>query len=105
MTPAAPSVVIVQVAPPALATPTPLLPSERWGRPASYPAAPVLAAPPQESCRGGAWASRPPGEGTGCEPIVVAGSTQPAGSDFPLRSVVIVAELLASVAVLRWALR
>jgi hypothetical protein len=46
-----------------------------------------------------------PGEGTGCEPIVLARSTQPAPSDFPLRSAVIVGELLASVAVLRWALR
>jgi hypothetical protein len=65
----------------------------------------VLAPSPQESCRGSAWTSRLPGEGTGCEPILLAPTTQPAPSDSPLRSAVIVAELLASVAVLRWALR
>jgi hypothetical protein len=95
--------VIVQVASPALATPTPLPPNERWSRPSPSPAAPVLAAPASDPCRPGAPMRLPPDNG--CEPLVLARSSQPTQADFPLRSVVIVAELLASVAVLRWALR
>jgi uncharacterized protein YvpB len=102
VTPVAPQVVVVQVSAPALATPTPPPPGERWGRPAAVAAAPVA---PQDGCRAGSAWARVPGDRTGCEPLVLGSSTAPASGDLPLRSVVIVGELLVSLVVVRWVLR
>lgn len=83
LTPSAPQVIVLQVPAPALATPTPLPARERWERPYGY--APAMVA----------------------EPLVLGQQAlaAPNPNDIPWRQVVVVAEVLAAVVVLRWALK
>ena len=84
LTPSAPQVIVLQVPAPALATPTPLPPRERWERPNGYAAPPMVA-----------------------EPLVLGQQALaiPDPNEIPWRQVVVVAEVLAAVVVLRWALK